>query len=95
LFGHVFACSIAGARKFEPPERAENPPRYHLAAGTWEKPFHKMTADVAEKLKAQQVPVAFSSRVASHDDAMWREEFAAAVQEAFGPREGSRSRHRQ
>jgi enterochelin esterase-like enzyme len=95
LFGHVFACSIAGARNFEPPARPENPPRYYLAAGTWEKPFHKMTADVAEKLKAQQVPVAFSSRVASHDDAMWREEFAAAVQEAFGPEEGSRSRHRQ
>jgi enterochelin esterase-like enzyme len=87
LFGNVFAFSVAGARQFEAPGRRERSPTYYLAAGTWEKAFHKMTADVAEKLKAGQAPVVLTSRVAGHDEAMWRDEFAAAVQQTFAKAE--------
>jgi hypothetical protein len=40
----------------------------------------------ADALKRRGVEMTFSSRVAGHDEAMWREEFAAAVAGAFPPR---------
>jgi enterochelin esterase-like enzyme len=83
-FGHVFAFSIAGAKTFQAPPAPPRPPRYRLAAGTWEEIFFTMTERVAKELKGQGVSVEFVRRVAGHDQAMWREEFAAAVQEAFG-----------
>jgi enterochelin esterase-like enzyme len=83
-FGNVFAFSVAGARNLELPARPPRPARYYLAAGTWERPFLEMTRNLAEKLKAQDVAVTLSIRVGSHDEALWREEFAVAVQAAFG-----------
>ncbi|MBI3409485.1 MAG: hypothetical protein HY040_14180 [Planctomycetes bacterium] len=90
LFGHVYAFSVAGIRSSEPKAKAADLPYFHLAAGTWEKSFHKITLGVADKLKELNVPVVFVSRVAGHDDAMWRDEFAAALIRAFGKDTASR-----
>jgi enterochelin esterase-like enzyme len=84
LFGRVLAFSVAGRRFPELPEGAEGTPRFYLAAGTWEEPFHGITAELAEGLKKRNVSVVFRSRVASHDPVLWREEFATAVVAAFG-----------
>jgi enterochelin esterase-like enzyme len=91
LFGHVFAFSVASANSFKGfaagarlPVGPGELPHFRLAAGTWEPPFHKMTKALAEKLKSQNVPVVFDSRVAGHDDAMWRQELVAAALESFG-----------
>jgi enterochelin esterase-like enzyme len=82
LFGHVFAFSVAGTKsgKMSP---FDPPPRFYLATGTWEKDFYRITTTTAKKLKEQNVPVVFSSRVAGHDPCMWRDEFVKAVQQAF------------
>lgn len=84
LFGHVFAFSVSGSREPAPPKKATNPSRFVLAAGTWETGFHKVTATLAETLKANNIPVTFNSRVAGHDHAMWCDEFVAAVRRSFG-----------
>ncbi len=82
LFGHVFAFSVAGGSAI-PAVAPGGPPHFHLAAGVWEKGFHKITSEVAEKLKKQSLPVDFHSRYSGHDDAMWRDELVAAVRRAF------------
>lgn len=82
LFGSVFAFSVAGNRGAEPKKR-ENSSHFYLAAGMWEPGFHKITKAVDEQLEKQSIPVSFHSRYAGHDDAMWRDEFALDVQEAF------------
>jgi enterochelin esterase family protein len=84
LYSRVLAFSVAGKRFPELPEGAERTPRFYLAAGTWEEPFHGITAELAEALNKNNVPVVFRSRVASHDPVLWREEFATAVLAAFG-----------
>src|SRR5262249_22281166 len=85
-FGHVFAFSSGGGQVFKAPPAPEKPAHFRLAAGTWEKPFHQSTEAIAKELRAQGVPVKFHSRVAAHDDEMWQEEFARAVEAAFPKR---------
>jgi enterochelin esterase-like enzyme len=84
LFGHVYAFSVAGKRKYEPFSKPANAPDFYLAAGTWEKAFHTITEELGKDLTQNGVRHIFSSRVASHDPAMWRDEFAKAVQRSFG-----------
>jgi enterochelin esterase-like enzyme len=84
LFGHVIALSVAGGWDAKAKPTADGAPRYHLAAGIWEKAFHGITTKTYDALKAAGVPVTFTSRVSGHDDAMWQEEFAAAVKRAWG-----------
>jgi enterochelin esterase-like enzyme len=52
-------------------------------AGTWETSFHSCTSRLADQLKKRGTSVHFSSRVGGHDPALWQDEFAAAVVEAF------------
>jgi enterochelin esterase-like enzyme len=91
IFGHVFGFSVASSspssdltasarRRLAPNEL----PRFHLAAGTWESGFHKLTSSLADELKKLGAPVVFDSRVSGHDDAMWRQELVAAVLMSFG-----------
>jgi enterochelin esterase-like enzyme len=89
VFGHAFCLSVAGDAAKTLATRPDRPVRFYLAAGTWEPIFHRLTAKLADALKERGVEVTFSSRVAGHDVAMWREEFAAAVAAAFG---GARAR---
>jgi enterochelin esterase-like enzyme len=84
LFGHVYAFSVAGKRKYEPFAKPADAPDFYLAAGTWEKVFHTITQELGRKLKENGVRHIFSSRVASHDAAMWRDEFVKAVERSFG-----------
>ena len=90
LFGHVFGFSVASASdsknlvaaariRVEPGKV----PHFRLAAGKWEASFHKMTSALAEKLKNENVPVVFESRVAGHDDLMWRQELVSAALATF------------
>jgi enterochelin esterase-like enzyme len=83
VFGHVFGFSVPGTGKFDLGIPSKDPPRYYLTAGTWEPPFHHCTASLAEQLKKRGVAVVFAERVAGHDLALWREEFAAAVLGAY------------
>lgn len=89
LFGNVFAFSVAGfytntIPRFERPPVQLSPPRFFLAAGTWEQPLYPTAKNVAEGLRRQRFPVVFSTRVAGHDNAMWREEFVSAIVQVFG-----------
>ena len=84
LYAHVFAFSLAGRTDFKLVKKPANPPHFHLAAGTWEKNFHKITSTVADALKRQKVPTTFVTRVAGHDFMMWEDELATAVVRAFG-----------
>jgi enterochelin esterase-like enzyme len=86
VFGHAFCLSVAGDAAKTLATRADQPVRFYLAAGTWEPIFHRLTASLADALKRRGVEVIFSSRIAGHDEAMWREEFAAAVARAFPTR---------
>jgi enterochelin esterase-like enzyme len=86
VFGHAFCLSVAGDAAKTLATRGDQPVRFHLAAGTWEPIFHRLTAKLADALKERGVEATFSSRVAGHDEAMWREEFAAAVARAFPSR---------
>jgi enterochelin esterase-like enzyme len=88
VFGHAFCFSVAGDAAKALATKADQPVRFYLAAGTWEPIFHRLTAKLADALKERGVAVTFSSRVAAHDEAMWREEFADAVLSAFGGRRG-------
>jgi enterochelin esterase-like enzyme len=91
LFGHVFGFSVASSSSSSDlvasarlPLEPDKLPRFHLAAGTWESGFHKLTSSLADNLKKLKVPVQFNSRVSGHDDAMWRQELVAGVLAAFG-----------
>jgi enterochelin esterase-like enzyme len=84
LFGHVLAFSVAGDSKLKLP-KADVHPHYYLAAGTWEKSFHKMTQLVYDQFVKASIPVDFHSRISGHDDVMWRDEFVAAVLKAYPP----------
>jgi enterochelin esterase-like enzyme len=81
-FGHVFGFSVAG--KVDLAGDPEDLPRFYLAAGTWEATFHVWTSRLAEQLMKREASVHFSSRVGGHDAALWRDEFAATLLEAFG-----------
>jgi enterochelin esterase-like enzyme len=83
VFGHVFAFSVAGGPPGEVPAGAAAV-RFRLAAGVWEKGFHRMTEATAKALREKMVPVEVASRVSGHDEAMWRDEWAAALAAAFG-----------
>jgi enterochelin esterase-like enzyme len=89
LFGNVFAFSVAGfymntIPRFARPAVQVSPPNFFLAAGTWEPAVYPTAKNVAEGLRRQRFPVVFATRVAGHDDAMWREEFVSAIVQAFG-----------
>ncbi|CAN5509744.1 hypothetical protein BH10PLA2_BH10PLA2_03080 [soil metagenome] len=84
LFGHVLAFSVAGDSKLKLP-KTDVQPHYYLAAGTWEKNFHKITQAVHDQLVKASIPVDFHSRVSGHDDVMWCDEFVAAVLKAYPP----------
>ncbi len=82
LFGHVLAFSVAGDSNIKPTQ-ADAQVHFYLAAGIWEKNFHKITQAVQEKLAKQSFPADFHSRVSGHDDVMWRDEFVDALPKAF------------
>ena len=87
VFGHAFCFSIAGDATRSLPEvgKSGKPVHFYLAAGTWESTYHRLTAKLADALEAAAGSgVSFSSRIAGHDVAMWREEFGDAVASAFG-----------
>ena len=84
-FGHALCFSIAGDASASLPAQAKpaETAQFYLTAGTWEGPFHESTSKLANAMKARAVPLTFNSRVGGHDTAIWREEFAAAVDRAF------------
>ena len=84
LFGHVFGFSVAGNGTFDFGAGRKELPRFHLKAGTWETSFHRCTSRLADQLKERGASVRFATRVGGHDTALWRDEFAAALVEAFG-----------
>jgi enterochelin esterase-like enzyme len=84
VFGHIFGFSVAGNGKFDFGADREELPRWYLTAGTWETSFHLCTSRLADQLKERGASVRFSSRVGGHDTALWRDEFAAALVDAFG-----------
>ncbi len=84
LFGHIFGFSVAGDEQFPNlPLGNDGQPRYYLASGLWKESFYRCTSSLARGLEGRGVPVKFSSRIAGHDAAMWRDEFANALQRAF------------
>jgi enterochelin esterase-like enzyme len=85
VFGHVFAFSVADGAPKEVPERA-SAARFRLASGTWETGFHRTTEATANVLREKDVRVEVVSRVSGHDEAMWRDEWAASLVAAFGTR---------
>ncbi len=84
VFGHVFGFSVAGNGEFNFGANRKDLPCFHLAAGTWEKSFHHCTVRLRDQLRERGASVHFSSRVGGHDAALWRDEFAAALVDAFG-----------
>jgi enterochelin esterase-like enzyme len=84
VFGNVFGFSVAGNGKFDFGANQKDLPHCYLTAGTWEKSFHSCTSSLADQLKARGASVRFSSRVGGHDTALWRDEFVAALLDAFG-----------
>jgi enterochelin esterase-like enzyme len=83
VFGHVLAFSVAGGAPEEVPERAAAA-QFRLASGTWEKGFQRTTEATAKALREKKVSVEAVSRVSGHDEAMWRDEWAASLLVAFG-----------
>ena len=83
-FGHVFAFSVAGRPEYKLAAPLNPTPHFHLAAGVWEDRFHKNTVLLTEALQKHGVPMTFISRVAGHDSVMWEDEFATALERAFG-----------
>jgi enterochelin esterase-like enzyme len=84
VFGHDFAFSVPGDGHFDFATDRHEYPHFELAAGTWETVFRKCTASLADQLRHRGAHVHLSIRVGGHDAALWRDEFAAAVVEAFG-----------
>lgn len=83
-YGHVLAFSLG-----TPPEelRYEDGPDFYLVSGTLEPQFYETTQSFAATLEARGMRQVFRERVAGHDQAMWQEEFPAAVRWAFGDRQ--------
>jgi enterochelin esterase-like enzyme len=83
VYGVVF-CASPGAG-YRPPAVMPNPlPRAYLVAGTLEPFFLENASRWAVALRNAGADVVMSERVASHGDALWREEFPLMVAWAFG-----------
>lgn len=83
VYGHVIGLSVAAGSTPEFDKPPEIKATYYLAAGTWEEKFHTHTSDFDQKLKQSGFQSTFSSRVSGHDETMWQEEFATAIQDIF------------
>ena len=83
MFGAIFCASPGGG--YRPPEAMPGPlPRTYLVAGTKEPFFLDNATRWAVALREAGADVEMRERFASHDDAMWREEFPRMVTWAFG-----------
>jgi enterochelin esterase-like enzyme len=83
IYGAVFCASPGGG--YRPPDVMPSsiPPAY-LVAGTLEPFFHENATRWAEALRDAGADVVMTSRVGSHGDPFWREEFPLMVAWAFG-----------
>ena len=83
VYGAVFCASPGGG--YRPPDvMPSSLPRAYFVAGTLEPFFLDNATRWAVALRNAGADVVISERVASHDDAMWREEFSLMVAWAFG-----------
>jgi pimeloyl-ACP methyl ester carboxylesterase len=83
VYGAIL-CASPGAG-YRPPDRMpDSIPRAYLVAGTREPFFLENATRWAIALRAAGAEVVMTERVASHDAAMWREEFPLMVAWAFG-----------
>ncbi|MBM7566250.1 alpha/beta hydrolase [Paenibacillus sacheonensis] len=83
IYGTVFSASPGGG--YRPPAVMPGQlPRTYLVAGTLEPFFLENATRWAEALRDAGAEVEMIERIASHDDAMWREEFPRMVAWAFG-----------
>jgi len=84
VYGAIL-CASPGAG-YRPPDVMPNSiPRAYLVAGTLEPFFLENATRWATALRDAGADVVMTERVASHDAAMWREEFPLMVAWAFGP----------
>lgn len=84
-YGAIFSAS-PGAGYRPPAGMPGGLPRTYLVAGTLEPFFAANAARWAAALRNASADVVLTSRVAGHDEAMWRQEFPLMVRWAFGPR---------
>ena len=83
LYGAIFSASPGAG--YRPPDVMPTPlPRTYLVAGTLEPFFLDNATRWATALRNAAADVVMRERVASHGDAMWREEFPLMVAWAFG-----------
>ncbi len=83
IYGAVFCASPGGG--YRPPDVMPRPmPRTYLVAGTLEPFFHENATRWAEALREAGADVVLTTRLGSHGDAFWREEFPLMVAWAFG-----------
>ena len=83
VYGAIL-CASPGAG-YRPPDVMPNSiPRAYLVAGTLEPFFLENATRWATALRDAGADVVMTERVASHDAAMWREEFPLMVSWAFG-----------
>lgn len=83
LYGAIF-CASPGAGYRPPDVMPSSIPRAYLVAGTLEPFFLENATRWATALRDAGADVVMTERVASHDAAMWREEFPLMVAWAFG-----------
>jgi enterochelin esterase-like enzyme len=83
VYGVVFSGS-PGAGYQPPGVLPDRIPRTYLVAGTLEPFFLSNATRWAAALRDAGTDVVLSERVASHGDALWREEFPLMVEWAFG-----------
>lgn len=85
VYGAIF-CGSPGAG-YKPTGVVPRPiPRTYLVAGTLEPFFHDNATRWALALRDAGAEVVMSERIASHGEALWREEFPLMVTWAFGSR---------
>ncbi len=83
VYGAIF-CASPGAGYRPPDVMPSSIPRTYLVAGTLEPFFLENATRWAAALRDAGADVVMTERVASHDDAMWREEFPLMLAWAFG-----------
>ncbi|GLX65820.1 alpha/beta hydrolase [Paenibacillus glycanilyticus] len=82
-FGAIFCASPGGGYR-APDLMPSSIPRTYLVAGTLEPFFLDNATRWAAALREAGADMVMRERIASHDDAMWREEFPLMVEWAFG-----------